>query len=219
MEGRVLSAARAAAAMKLDPSPSSRLKCPTWRAPTTAAVVPLGDSAATPIRRVRGLSRPCAWPIERIDPTAAGWSTSAPRYPVLVLAMRMPLDARRPTGYRTGARGPQSLPPVRRPARPRAGDGRPRHLKDALREIHGRLVKEGLRDEITLIAGGGIALAEHMAKAIICGADLVAAFDTPLLVRPRLPRLPRRPDGRSHRSLPGGDRRVDPLTPPSGSST
>jgi len=56
-----------------------------------------------------------------------------------------------------------------------------RHLKDTLREVHGRLVKEGLRDEVTLIAGGGIALAEHMAKAIICGTDLVAV-DTPLLV-------------------------------------
>jgi glutamate synthase domain-containing protein 2 len=43
------------------------------------------------------------------------------------------------------------------------------------------LVKEGLRDEVTLIISGGIALAEHMAKAIICGADLVAV-DTPLLV-------------------------------------
>jgi ferredoxin len=61
-------------------------------------------------------------------------------------------------------------------------DGRPgRHIKDVLREVHGRLVKEGLRDEITLIVSGGIALAEHMAKAIICGADLVAV-DTPLLV-------------------------------------
>jgi hypothetical protein len=56
-----------------------------------------------------------------------------------------------------------------------------RHIKDALREVHGALVKAGRRDEITLIIGGGIALAEHMAKAIICGADLVAA-DTPLLV-------------------------------------
>ena len=56
-----------------------------------------------------------------------------------------------------------------------------RHIKDALREIHGRLVKEGMRDEVTLIVGGGIALAEHMAKAIICGADLVAV-DAPLLV-------------------------------------
>ena len=56
-----------------------------------------------------------------------------------------------------------------------------RHIKDALREIHGRLVNEGIRDEITLIVSGGIALAEHMAKAIICGADLVAV-DTALLV-------------------------------------
>ena len=66
--------------------------------------------------------------------------------------------------------------------RERLDDGRPgRHIKDVLREVHGRLVKEGLRDEITLIVSGGIALAEHMAKAIICGADLVAV-DTPLLV-------------------------------------
>jgi len=56
-----------------------------------------------------------------------------------------------------------------------------RHMKDVLREIHGRLVNEGIRDEVTLIVSGGIALAEHMAKAIICGADLVAV-DTALLV-------------------------------------
>ena len=56
-----------------------------------------------------------------------------------------------------------------------------RHMKDSLREIHGRLVNEGLRDEVTLIISGGIALAEHMAKAIICGADLVAV-DAALLV-------------------------------------
>jgi glutamate synthase domain-containing protein 2 len=50
-----------------------------------------------------------------------------------------------------------------------------------LRDVHGTLVKEGIRDEVTLIASGGIALAEHVAKAIICGADLVA-IDLPLLV-------------------------------------
>jgi hypothetical protein len=49
-----------------------------------------------------------------------------------------------------------------------------RHARDVLREIHGALVKAGLRDQVTLIAAGGIAQAEHMAKAIICGADLVA---------------------------------------------
>jgi glutamate synthase domain-containing protein 2 len=43
------------------------------------------------------------------------------------------------------------------------------------------LVKEGLRDQITLISSGGIAQPEHMAKAIICGADLVA-INVPLLL-------------------------------------
>jgi ferredoxin len=55
----------------------------------------------------------------------------------------------------------------------------PRHMRDVLREVHGALVKAGLRDEVTLIASGGIALPEHTAKAIICGADLVA-IDVPL---------------------------------------
>lgn len=61
------------------------------------------------------------------------------------------------------------------------GADHPRFMKDALRDIHARLVEEGVRDEVTLIVGGGIALAEHMAKAIICGADLVAV-GVPLMV-------------------------------------
>jgi len=58
---------------------------------------------------------------------------------------------------------------------------KPRFIKDMVRKIHEALVKGGRRDEVTLIAGGGIALAEHMAKAIICGADLVS-INLPLLV-------------------------------------
>jgi hypothetical protein len=57
----------------------------------------------------------------------------------------------------------------------------PRHARDVLREVHRALVKDGRRDEVTLVASGGIAQAEHMAKAIICGADLVA-IDVPLLL-------------------------------------
>jgi hypothetical protein len=57
----------------------------------------------------------------------------------------------------------------------------PRHARDVIREVHRALVKAGLRDEVTLIASGGIALAEHLAKAIICGADLVA-IDLPLVL-------------------------------------
>ena len=61
------------------------------------------------------------------------------------------------------------------------GAERPRFVRDALRDVHTRLVDEGMRDEMTLIVGGGIALAEHTAKAIICGADLVAV-DIPLMI-------------------------------------
>lgn len=56
-----------------------------------------------------------------------------------------------------------------------------RHMCDALRGIHRAVTKEGMRDQVTLIASGGIAQAEHVAKAIICGADLVA-IDLPLLI-------------------------------------
>ena len=57
----------------------------------------------------------------------------------------------------------------------------PRFIKDMTRQIHNSLVKSGVRDEITLMAGGGIALAEHTAKQIICGADLIT-INLPLLI-------------------------------------
>jgi len=61
------------------------------------------------------------------------------------------------------------------------GAKKPRFIKDMIREIHTTLIEGGRRDEITLIAGGGIALPEHLAKAIICGADLVT-IDLPLMI-------------------------------------
>ena len=57
----------------------------------------------------------------------------------------------------------------------------PRFIKDLMREVHTDLVRRCLRDSVTFIISGGVALAEHMAKGIICGADLVAV-DLPLLV-------------------------------------
>jgi len=57
----------------------------------------------------------------------------------------------------------------------------PMFVKDHLRAVHRRLVKECLRDQVTLIVSGGITLAEHVPKAIVCGADLVG-LDTTLLV-------------------------------------
>ena len=57
----------------------------------------------------------------------------------------------------------------------------PRFIKDVIRGVHLRLVEASIRDEVTIIASGGIALAEHLAKIIVCGADL-AAIDLPLLI-------------------------------------
>ncbi|HBE44172.1 MAG TPA: hypothetical protein DDW17_01655 [Deltaproteobacteria bacterium] len=59
--------------------------------------------------------------------------------------------------------------------------GNPFFIADRVKDIHLFLVEKGIRDQVTLIGGGGIAMAEHMAKLIICGADAVT-IDIPLLV-------------------------------------
>jgi len=61
------------------------------------------------------------------------------------------------------------------------GVEKPRFIKDMIREIHTALIHNGIRDEVTLIAGGGIALPEHMAKVLLCGADLISTY-LPLLI-------------------------------------
>lgn len=53
-------------------------------------------------------------------------------------------------------------------------DARRRPLPIAIREVHDALVDAALRDTVTLVVSGGIAAADHVAKAIACGADLVA---------------------------------------------
>lgn len=60
-------------------------------------------------------------------------------------------------------------------------ENNPTFVKDLIRSVHRKLVADSLRDEVTLIVSGGITLAEHVPKAIICGADLVA-IDTTVLV-------------------------------------
>lgn len=57
----------------------------------------------------------------------------------------------------------------------------PRFIKDMIREIHTTLIREGIRDEVTIVAGSGIALPEHMAKALLCGADVISTY-LPLLI-------------------------------------
>lgn len=53
-------------------------------------------------------------------------------------------------------------------------------LPGKIRAAHRALVQDGVRDEVTLIASGGIAEASHVPKAIILGADAVA-IDQPFM--------------------------------------
>lgn len=49
-----------------------------------------------------------------------------------------------------------------------------RFVIDLIQQAHRSLVDAGIREEVTLIGSGGIVLAEHVPKAIICGLDAVA---------------------------------------------
>jgi hypothetical protein len=184
VESENLAAARATAAMKLK----------------TLAVVPAADASNLPseqlqyvaplvekdqIEQYQSLLEAVRMAQVADGPDAAdSVARLQAAHPGLIVAVRMvlsPTTAERIVGLsRQGVKVFQLC--ADRHGRERLEDGRPgRHIKDALRELHGRLVREGLRDELTLIVSGGIALPEHMAKTIICGADLVAV-DTPLLV-------------------------------------
>ncbi|HNU35024.1 MAG TPA: glutamate synthase-related protein [Methanomassiliicoccales archaeon] len=56
-----------------------------------------------------------------------------------------------------------------------------RYARDAMRQLHRRLVSAGLRDRVTIVSSGGLAAAEMVPKSIICGADAVT-LETALMV-------------------------------------
>ena len=56
-----------------------------------------------------------------------------------------------------------------------------RFILDLILDVHKKFVDAKIREEVTLLGGGGIIAAEHLAKAIICGLDAVV-LDTPLFV-------------------------------------
>jgi ferredoxin len=98
-------------------------------------------------------------------------------YPGMIVSVRVNLDAR---GVKRAIELADSGAEVVHVVADFNGDEigvkRPRFIKDMIREIHKAIIKGGRRDEVTLIAGSGIALPEHMAKALLCGADLVSTF-------------------------------------------
>ena len=61
------------------------------------------------------------------------------------------------------------------------GENQKKHVTELVREVHLDLVDNSIRDQITLLVSGGITMAEHVAKIILCGAD-GAGVDRSLMV-------------------------------------
>ncbi len=101
--------------------------------------------------------------------------------PGLVVAIRLPLDDNSAGRTADLARAGAEVIHLIADAHGLDWQKPPMFIKDRMKQIHLHLVNEGTRDLVTLIGGGGVAMAEHMAKLIICGADAVSC-DIPLLV-------------------------------------
>jgi hypothetical protein len=104
------------------------------------------------------------------------------RYPRLIVWIRVPGDLRAPDRVAAlAAAGAEVIHLVATEKARGLNEASDLHLKDLIRRVHLKLVEHQLRDAVTLLASGGIALAEHVAKAIICGVDGIIV-DLPLLL-------------------------------------
>jgi ferredoxin len=103
-------------------------------------------------------------------------------HPGIVVAARVGLSAwGMERAVALAAEGAEVIHIVADPKGRQIGAEKPLFVKEMIRKIHRALIEKGRRDNVTLIAGGGIALAEHMAKGLLCGADLVS-IELPLLI-------------------------------------
>lgn len=107
------------------------------------------------------------------DEALPAWETVRHANPQAIVALRLPLAAGSPKQVEQFVREGVEMVHLCADDLSQEQDGM-RFLPDALRAVHEHLVQVGLRDAVTLVVSGGIAAAEHMPKAIVCGADAVA---------------------------------------------
>jgi glutamate synthase domain-containing protein 2 len=104
------------------------------------------------------------------------------KLPDLVISVRVPLDENAVKRVvRLAADGVEAIHLYADSKGRGFGKRKADFLTELIREVHFKLVDEGVREQLTLLVSGGIAMAEHAAKAILCGADGVGA-DTALIV-------------------------------------
>ncbi|HIH70246.1 glutamate synthase-related protein [Methermicoccus shengliensis] len=80
------------------------------------------------------------------------------------------------------------------------------HITDVLRTVHRHLIEVGARERISVVAEGGIALAEHVPKCLLCGADAVVIDTAYLIALEYL--LPDQPPSSSHVEMEWGVARI-----------
>ncbi|MEW5870874.1 MAG: glutamate synthase-related protein [Chloroflexota bacterium] len=124
-------------------------------------------------------SLPPDWPfryleIEIDDPARAlaAHAAACQRWPGVVIALRLALSETAAAQAVEWARAGVGV--LHLFADEVALDAQGRSLPEALHQVHTHLVEAALRDQVCLLASGGIAAAEHVAKTLACGADLVA---------------------------------------------
>jgi glutamate synthase domain-containing protein 2/Na+-translocating ferredoxin:NAD+ oxidoreductase RNF subunit RnfB len=151
----------------------------------TLAIVPMGDAGPAAEHRGRFVARLDAVPgdVKALDglpavelPYADDVLRSIDRLksalPGLLVSVRIPLDERAADRVSRLAGTAGEILHVQASDRGRGLGARKREfVTRLLQEVHRRLLDEGVRQRITLLASGGIAMAEHAAKAILCGAD------------------------------------------------
>jgi glutamate synthase domain-containing protein 2 len=117
--------------------------------------------------------------LEAEPESLAQWELARARWPDAVISLRLALGPDAGARAETLARAGVGVIHLYADEVGRDSAGRP--LPEALREVHLHLVDQALRDEVTLIASGGIAAAEHVAKALACGADATAIDIVPMI--------------------------------------
>ena len=103
-------------------------------------------------------------------------------HPGMIGSVRLPLDERAEDRASELARGGVDVIHLQAGPKGRGfGMNRDRFVTGLVRGVHRRLVEDSVREQVTLLVSGGIAMAEHLAKIIICGVDGVGVDLAPMV--------------------------------------
>ncbi len=167
------------------PAPVRHALAEAARAIETLAFLPAGareDPALRGAHVVASFAAAAIVPPRAADPPPAmvqleGWDEGAFRrlgeiFPESLICVRVPSGTALPPLFEAGVR----VFFLEADYHGRSGG---RFAMETIQEAHRSLVEAGVREQVTLLGGGGIVMAEHVPKAILCGLDAVA-LDTAL---------------------------------------